>query len=236
MELTILIPCYNEEDSIKECVLTSLEVLKKNKIKGEVLVIDNNCTDSSASLARSAGARVVEEKVAGYGAAINRGNKEAKGKYIIMADADMSYDFNYAVEFLEFLNNGYDMVIGNRFTGKMDKHAMSFSHKYIGNPFLSFIGRKLFNIKVGDFHCGLRGYSKEKMLSLNLESTGMELASEMVIKATEAKLNIKEIPIDFKKDHRINTTSKLHTFKDAYRHLKLMIDYYKEKRKNERKN
>lgn len=236
MELTILIPCYNEEDSIGECVRTSLEVLKKYNIKGEVLVVDNNCTDNSAKIAKEAGARVVEEKVAGYGAAINCGNKNAKGKYIIMADADMSYDFNYSKAFLDYLNNGYDMVIGNRFTGHMDKNAMSFSHKYIGNPILSYIGRKLFNIEVGDFHCGLRGYSKDAMLSLNLESTGMELASEMVIKATQANLKIKEIPIDFKKDHRVNTTSKLHTFKDAYRHLKLMIDHYRKTKKNEKNN
>lgn len=233
MELTILIPCYNEEDSIEECVKTSLDVLRKNKIKGEVLVIDNNSTDKSNSLAKRAGARVVVEKNRGYGAALRRGNKEALGKYIVMADADMSYDFNYAPTFLEYLKQDYDMVIGNRFNKNMERNAMSFSHKYIGNPLLSFIGRKLFNIKVKDFHCGLRGYSKEKIIELNLESDGMELASEMVIKATQNNFKIKEIPINFKKDTRCNTTSKLHTFKDGYRHLKLMIDY-KRGRKNEK--
>ncbi len=226
MDLTIVMPCYNEEDTIYECVMIAINAMKKNKIKGEVLVVDNNCTDNSAKLAKMAGARVIEEKKQGYGAAINCGNNNANGKYIIMADCDCSYDFDYIGEFFEYLNNGYDMVIGNRFTGNMDKNAMSFTHKYIGNPVLSFIGRKLFKIKVGDFHCGLRGYSKEKILSLNLESDGMEYASEMVIKATKARFKIKEIPIDYKKDHRVNTNSKLRTIRDGYRHLKLMLQIY----------
>lgn len=231
MELTIVMPCYNEEDTIYECVCTALDAIKKNKIKGEVLVVDNNCTDNSVKLAKKAGARVVHEHVKGYGAAINCGNKNAKGKYIIMADCDCSYDFGYAKEFLDYLENGYDMVIGNRFTGNMDKNAMSFSHKYIGNPVLSFIGRKLFKITVGDFHCGLRGYSKDKILSLNLKTSGMEYASEMVIRATEDNFKIKEIPIDYKKDHRVNTDSKLRTFKDGYRHLKLMLQMYRNRKK-----
>lgn len=229
MELTILIPCKNEEETIGNCIDIAKGFLEKNKINGEVLVIDNNSTDKSNKIAKKHGARVIKEKNKGYGNALICGNNNAKGKYVIMGDADCSYDFSNIMPFLEKLREGYDLVMGNRFTGKIEKDAMSFSHKYIGNPILSGIGKKLFKIKIGDFHCGLRGYNTEKMKNLNLKTPGMEYASEMVIKASKQNFKITEVPITLYKDKRVNQTSHLNSFKDGYAHLKLMISLYRKK-------
>lgn len=223
IELTILIPCYNERDTIQECVLKAKKFFRKYKVQGEVLVIDNNSTDNSYALAKSAGARVIIEEKRGYGNALKRGNEEAKGKYIIMGDADCSYDFLASYPFLEELRQGKDIVIGNRFAYPMEKGAMKFLHKYIGNPILSFIGRKLFQITVQDFHCGLRGYSKAKINALNLECNGMDYASEMIIKAKLNHYQFGEIGIKLYKDKRQETKSHLKTFQDGWLHLKLMI-------------
>lgn len=224
ISLTILIPCFNEEDTIAECIATSLKFLKDNKINGEVLVIDNNSTDNSFKIAQKTKARVILELKRGYGNALRRGIKEAKGKFIIMLDADCSYDIYECAPFLEKLNHGYDLIVGNRFLGGIETGAMSFSHKYVGNPILSFIGKKIFKVKLNDFHCGLRGFNKEKMASIIWEGEGMEFATEMIIKCQKNKLNMCEIPIKLHKDKRINTKSKLKTFRDGWRHLRIMIN------------
>lgn len=229
LELTILIPCLNEEETIGDCVKCGIEFLNKNNVYGEVLVIDNNSNDQSLKIARKSGARVIKEKNRGYGSALIRGIKEAKGKYIIMGDADGSYDFSICMSFLELLRKDYDLVMGNRFLGGIEKDAMPLLHKYIGNPLLSFIGRKLFHIEVGDFHCGLRGFNGEKFKNLDLSCTGMDFASEMVIKAKLNNCKITEIPIILHKDKRINTVSHLSSFKDGMLHLKIIFRLYKDK-------
>lgn len=225
--LSILIPCLNEEETIEQTVRKAKTFLDENNILGEVLVVDNDSSDNSETLAIKAGARVVKEKNRGYGNALKCGNLNAKGKYIIMGDADGSYDFSNLNPFIEKLESGADLVIGNRFATKMEKNAMSFSHKYIGNPFLSFIGRKMFDIEVKDFHCGLRGYRKDKILKLDLQTNGMDYASEMIIRAKLEKYTIKEVPITLYKDGRINTRSHLNSFKDGMLHLKTMFRLYK---------
>ena len=234
VKLTVLIPCLNEEETIEECITKSLKMLNNSKIDGEVLVIDNYSTDKSYSIAKKSGARVIKEKNKGYGNALKRGIKEARGEYIIMGDADCSYDFDMCPLFLEKLEEGYDIVMGNRFKGGIEKGAMPFSHKYIGNPILSFIGKVLFNVKIGDFHCGLRGFNKEKIELLNLESTGMEFASEMICKSALEKYSFYEIPITLYKDKRVNTTSHLSSIKDGLRHLKLMLNIRFKGRKHEK--
>ena len=228
IDITILIPCYNEEETITKCINNAFSFLRENKFNGEVLVVDNNSTDNSYKLAKKAKARVIKEKVQGYGAALISGTKKAHGKYIIMGDADCSYDLKECLPFIKKLDIGYDLIIGNRFKGGIEKGAMSFSHRYIGNPFLSFLGKKMFKIKINDFHCGLRGYKKDKILDLNLSCTGMEYASEMIIKSSINKLKIDEIPIVLHKDERVKTRSKLNTFRDGIRHLKLMLKLHKD--------
>ena len=223
LRLTVLIPCLNEEETIEKCIKKSLTMLKKNKIDGEVLVVDNGSTDNSYKLAKKAGARVVKEEKKGYGNALITGINQSYGKYVIMGDADCSYDFDLCPLFLEKLEENYDIVIGNRFKGGIEKGAMPFSHKYIGNPSLSFVGRVLYKTKVKDFHCGLRGFDKEKIISLNLQSPGMEFASEMICKGALNNYSFYEIPIKLYKDERIETRSHLSNFRDGFRHLKLMF-------------
>ena len=227
IELTILIPCLNEEDTIEKCVNIAFSFLKNNNINGEVLVIDNNSIDNSYKIACKSGARVIKEKERGYGCALIRGINEAKGKYILMGDADCSYDFSAAYPFIEKLREGYDMVVGNRFKGGINKGAMPFLHKYVGNPFLSFIGKTLFKIEIGDFHCGLRSFNVKKIKSLNLSCCGMDFASEMIIKAKNNNLNITEVPIILYKDERVSCVSHLDTFKDGFLHLNTMIRLYR---------
>lgn len=223
--LTILMPCLNEETTVGKCVKDSLNFLTKNKINGEVLIIDNNSTDNSYKVAKNAGARVVKEKIRGYGSALRRGINEAYGNYIIMFDADCSYDLSDLPELYNKLNEGYDFVIGNRFAGVIEKGAMPFFNKYLGNPILSFMGRVLYNNhSIKDYHCGLRGFSKEKMISLNLESNGMELASEMVLKVIKNNFKVIEIPTNLFKDGR-KGASHLRPVRDGLRHIKCMIKY-----------
>ena len=222
MELTILMPCLNEEGTLATCIRKAKQFISDFKIEGEILISDNGSTDGSCDIALSEGVRLVTIDIKGYGSALISGTNHARGKYIIMGDADDSYDFTGIFPFLEKLREGYDLVIGNRFAGGIEKGAMSWSHKYIGNPFLSFVGRFFFHSKIKDFHCGLRGYKRDSILALNLQSTGMEYASEMVVKAELNGLKIVEVPTSLKKDGR-NRPSHLRSFYDGWRHLRFLL-------------
>ena len=224
MELTILMPCLNEEETIAVCIKKAMGFLQESHIDGEVLIADNGSTDKSIQIAESLGTRVVNVSTRGYGAALIAGTKAAKGTYVIMGDADDSYDFENLMPFVIKLREGYDLVMGNRFRGGIEKGAMPWSHRYIGNPVLSFIGRKFFHSSIGDFHCGLRGYNRERILALNLHTTGMEYASEMVVSAELAHYKICEVPTTLKKDGR-SRAPHLRSFRDGWRHLKFLLMY-----------
>lgn len=221
IKITILLPVLNEEKTLPKCIEKIKKFIEKNNITSEILIADNNSTDNSKKIAIELGARVIEVQEKGYGNTLIHGIKEAKGKYIIMADADDSYDLENLEPFIEKFNEGYEFVMGNRFKGGIEKGAMPFLHK-IGVPFLSLIGRMVCHSKIGDFHCGIRGFNKEKIIQLKLECTGMEFASEMIVKAEKQKLKITEIPTTLKKDGR-NRKSHLKTFRDGWKHLKYLI-------------
>lgn len=224
MELTILMPCLNEAETLEICIKKALQFLKTNYIEGEVIIADNGSTDGSQLLAKNAGARVVDIPLKGYGSALIGGIESAKGKYIIMGDSDDSYDFSKLEFYLEDLRNGSDLVMGNRFKGGIKPGAMPFLHKYLGNPVLSFIGRLFFKSPIGDFHCGLRGFAKESALKMNLKCTGMEFASEMVVKATLLNFKISEVPTILYPDGR-SRPPHLRTWRDGWRHLRFLFMY-----------
>ena len=186
VELTILMPCLNEAETIEVCVRKARGFIEQSGVQGEVLIADNGSTDGSQALATAAGARVVQVPERGYGAALLGGIRAASGRYVVMGDADDSYDFSRLGPYMEKLRSGADLVMGNRFKGGIEKGAMPFLHRYLGNPVLSFLGRLFFKIDIGDFHCGLRGFNRERILALNLVTPGMEFASEMVVKSAIA--------------------------------------------------
>ena len=222
IELTILIPALNEEETIGICIEKAKSFIKDNNIEAEILIANNNSTDRTEEIAKNLGARVINIETKGYGAALIEGTKNAKGKYIIMGDADDSYNFLEINTFLKELKNGYDFVIGNRLKGKIEKGAMPVLHRYIGTPILSFLISKKYKTKIGDINCGLRGYNKEKVQNLNCNCTGMEYASEMIIKAVKNNLKIEEISINFYKDKR-KRKPHLNTIRDGIRHLKIIL-------------
>ena len=222
MELTILIPCLNEEKSIGICIKKAKKYLEEHNIEGEVLVSDNGSIDKSIEISKTLGARVINTTQKGYGAALINGINNAKGKYIIMGDADDSYDFSNLGLFIDKLREGYELVMGNRFWGGIEKGAMPWSHKYIGNPILSLIGRVLYFSKIRDWHCGLRAFNKDSIKSLNLKSPGMEFASEMVIKSQKSKLKTTEVPTKLYKDKR-GRKPHLRSIPDGLRHLKILL-------------
>lgn len=222
IELSIVIPCLNEKDTIGVCVRKARTFLNRRDVSGEVVVANNMSDDGSDEIARNAGARVVDVKTKGYGAALQGGIKAARGRYVIMADGDESYDFLGLDPFLDKLRDGADMVIGNRFAGGIDRGAMPWHHKYIGNPVLSGIGRLFFQSKVKDFHCGLRGFSKAAYESLDMQTTGMEFASEMVVKAALLNMKIVEVPTTLAPDGRSGKPH-LRSFRDGWRHLRFLL-------------
>lgn len=222
IELTILMPCLNEAETLEVCINKAKTFLKNSGVVGEVLIADNGSTDGSVEIAKKCGARVEHVPVKGYGAALIGGCKAAKGKYVIMGDADDSYDFLNLMPFVEKLREGYELVMGNRFRGEIAKGAMPPLHRYLGNPVLSFIGRLFFPSEIGDFHCGLRGYEREAMLKLDLHTTGMEYASEMVVKATMYGLKMTEVPTTLSPDGR-SRAPHLRSFRDGWRHLKFLL-------------
>lgn len=222
IELTILMPCLNEAETLAVCIDKARGFLERSGVVGEVLIADNGSNDGSQLIAEEHGARVVAIPERGYGAALIGGIQAARGRFVIMGDADDSYDFENLDLMVEKLREGEDLVMGNRFKGGIKKGAMPFLHKYLGNPVLSFLGRLLFRIPVGDFHCGLRGFSREAMLKLRLKSTGMEFASEMVVKSALHQLKLAEVPTILSKDGR-SRPPHLKTWRDGWRHLKFLL-------------
>lgn len=224
MEVTILMPALDEAETIEICVRKAKKFLKEHAVQGEVLVSDNGSTDETREIARRNGARVVDATTKGYGAALIEGIKSARGRFIIMGDADDSYDFSDLMPFVSELRKGAELVMGNRFRGGIAKNAMPPLHRYLGNPVLSMIGRVFFRTPAKDFHCGLRGFSREAIISLNLNSTGMEFASEMVLKASIFGLKVVEVPTVLNPDGR-SRPPHLRSWRDGWRHLKLLLSF-----------
>ncbi len=222
LELTVLMPCLNEAQTVGRCVAKARAYLERAGIAGEVLIADNGSTDGSRELAVAAGARVVPVGRKGYGAALSGGIHAARGRYVIMGDADDSYDFTNLGAFVARLRDGYALVMGNRFTGGIRPGAMPTLNRYLGNPVLSFVGRWLFAAPVGDFHCGIRGFERRAILDLDLRASGMEFASEMVVKATLAGLRITEVPTTLSPDGR-GRPPHLRPWRDGWRHLRFML-------------
>jgi glycosyltransferase involved in cell wall biosynthesis len=215
-------PCLNERETLGNCIRKAKSFIENNKIEGEVLVSDNGSTDGSQETAINNGAKLVQAKQKGYGAALREGIDNAGGTYIIMGDSDESYDFSNLEPFVNELRKGCDLVIGNRFSGGIAKGAMPFLHKYLGNPILSFLGRLFFHIKIRDFHCGLRGLTKKAYNEMNLNTSGMEFASEMIVKASLLGMKIVEVPTTLSQDGR-SRHPHLRTWHDGWRHLRFLL-------------
>ena len=224
VQLSVIMPCLNEAETLGICIDKAMKWIKDNNVAGEVVIGDNGSTDGSQAIATSKGARVIAVPQKGYGSALMGAIKASKGKYVIMADSDDSYDFSNLTPFYEKLTAGYDLVMGNRFKGGIKPGAMPFLHRYLGNPVLSFIGRLFFNCPAGDFHCGLRGFRQDIVQVLDLRTTGMEFASEMVVKATIFGLKIAEVPTTLSPDGR-SRPPHLRTWRDGWRHLRFLLIY-----------
>ena len=222
VELTILMPCLNEAETIGRCVGKARAFLAQSGVAGEVLIADNGSTDGSQAIAESLGARVVPIAARGYGNALIGGIQTACGRFVIMGDSDDSYDFSALGGFIEKLRAGYQLVMGNRFQGGILPGAMPPLHRYVGNPILTTIGRLFFRSPCGDFHCGLRGFDRDAILALDLQAPGMEFASEMVVKATTNKLRITEVPTTLAPDGR-SRPPHLHSWRDGWRHLRFLL-------------
>lgn len=224
VELSIVMPCLNEAETIGTCIRKAQSFLVRSGVAGEVIIGDNGSTDGSQKIATDLGARVIPIPLRGYGAALYGAIDAACGEYCIMADSDDSYDLENLEGFLAKLREGYDLVMGNRFTGGVLPGAMPWKNHYIGNPILSFIGRLFFGQDVGDFHCGIRGFSKSAFRSMDLRTTGMEFASEMVVKAEIKRMKITEVPTVLSPDGR-SRPPHLRPYRDGWRHLRFMLMY-----------
>ena len=218
IDLTILMPCLNEEDNIAYSVDEAQKYLRERNIEGEILVVDNASTDRSADIAGEHGARVVFERRPGYGMALRRGLKEARGSVIIFGDCDSTYDFgNLDALYLPLIQNQYDFITGDRFAGLMEDGAMSWSHR-MGVPFLSWCGRVRFKVNIHDFHCGIRGIRKDALKKCRFRTSGMEFATEMIAEAKRKNLRIGEVPVPLRKARK-EREEKLRTIRDGFRHL-----------------
>jgi hypothetical protein len=215
-------PCLNEAETLAACIEKASRFLSANGIRGEIVIADNGSSDGSREIAESYRVRIIDVSTKGYGAALAAGIKAARGQYVVMGDADDSYDFTALMPFLEDLRAGSDVVMGDRFKGGIDPGAMPFLHRYLGNPVLSFVGRLFFNLDCRDFHCGLRGFSREAINRLGLKTTGMEFASEMLVRAGLAKLKITSVPTRLAKDGR-SRPPHLRTWRDGWRHLRFLL-------------
>lgn len=221
IELTILMPCLNEEANIVASIIAAQSFLTKHNIIGEILICDNGSTDNSPALAKESGARVVYEENPGYGNALRKGIEEALGEYIIMGDCDTTYDFTNLMPFLMQLRDGADFVIGNRFKGGIAKGAMPFSHKYIGVPVLSLLGRIRYNVEIKDFHCGLRGFRSCIAKEISFTSTGMEFATELIARFNKEKAKIVEVPTTLSVS-KAPRKPHLKSIRDGIRHIIFM--------------
>lgn len=224
IELSVVMPCLNERLTLAVCIERAMRTLDEHGIRGEVVIGDNGSTDGSQEIARSLGARVVDVPERGYGAALLGAFAAARGRYVLMGDSDASYDFGEIPRFLEKLRQGHQLVMGNRFKGVIKPGAMPWKNKHIGNPVLSGIGRLFFRIPIGDFHCGIRAFDKEAVATLDLRSTGMELASEMVVKAQLHGLRLTEVPATLSPDGR-DRPPHLRPWRDGWRHLRFLLLY-----------
>jgi glycosyltransferase involved in cell wall biosynthesis len=224
LELSVVMPCLNESLTVGKCIKKARETMELLGIRGEVIIADNGSTDGSQEIAMNLGARVVPVRTRGYGSALRGGIAAAHGQYVIMGDADDSYDFTALEVFVTKLREGYDLVMGNRFHGGIVPGAMPFLHRYLGNPGLSWLGRLFFDCPVGDFQCGLRGFNKASIDKLELHTTGMEFSTEMVVKATLCKLQIAEVPTQLSPDGR-DRPPHLRTWRDGWRYLRFMLIY-----------
>ena len=224
IELSIVMPCLNEAETIANCVNKAKQFLTENQINGEVIIGDNGSTDGSQAIAKQLGAIVVDVKNKGYGNASRGAIDAARGKYVITADTDDSHDLLNLNPFLQKLNEGYDLVMGNRFKGSKQKKAMPFLHRYVGNPALTFVGNLFFKTNVGDFHCGLRGFTKDAYNKMELSTSGMEFASEIVVKASMLKMKICEVPTTVFPSGR-SRKPHLRSFPDGWRHLRFLLLY-----------
>src|SRR6185503_18557169 len=224
LELSIIMPCLNEAETVGICIEKAQRCLVALGVSGEVLIADNGSTDGSDQIACQRGARVVHVETRGYGSALMGGIAAARGKFIIMGDADDSYDFTALAPFIEKLHEGYDLVLGNRFKGGIRLKAMPALHRFLGNPVLSGIGRLFFRSPCKDFHCGLRGFSKAAITALDLRTTGMEFASEMIVKATLRKFKIAEVPTSLSRSGRTRR-SHIRSWRDGWRHLRFLLLY-----------
>jgi glycosyltransferase involved in cell wall biosynthesis len=218
--VSIVMPCLNERPTVEICVRKGLAWLEKSGMQGEVLLVDNGSTDGSPELAAAAGARVVHEATRGYGAALRRGFAEAKGDWLVMGDCDDTYEFGELDSLMEPLYEGADLSIGNRFAGGIAPGAMTWSHRYIGTPAISFLLRMFTGLKVGDSQCGLRAFTRDALDRLDLRTNGMELASEMILKAARRNLVVAERPVPYAE--RLGE-AKLNTFRDGWRHLRFLM-------------
>lgn len=215
-------PCLNEAETLAACITKARSFLDRSGITGEVVIADNGSTDGSQQIARELGARIVDVAARGYGAALAAGIDNARGKFVVMGDSDDSYDFSGLDAFIAKLRDGFELVMGNRFKGGIAPGAMPPLHRYLGNPVLSTIGRMFFSTSVGDFHCGLRGFDRKAIQGLHLRTTGMEFASEMVVKASLAKLRIAEVPTTLSPDGR-SRPPHLRSWRDGWRHLRFLL-------------
>lgn len=224
LDVSVVMPCLNESLTLGSCVQKALDTIRRLGVRGEVVVADNGSTDGSQSIAESLGGRVVPIETRGYGSALRGGIAAARGRYVVMGDSDDSYDFTQLGDFISKLDEGYDLVMGNRFLGGIRPGAMPFLHRFLGNPGLSWLGRLFFHCPVGDFQCGLRGFRKDAIESLDLRTTGMEFSTEMVVKATLFKLRIAEIPTVLSPDGR-DRPPHLRTWRDGWRYLRFLLLY-----------
>jgi hypothetical protein len=223
VEVTVLLPCLDEAETVGTCVEKARRSLQDLGVDGEVLVSDNGSRDGSQEIARRSGARLISARERGYGAALLAGIEDARGRYVIMADADDSYDLADLGPFVGALREGHDVVMGNRFRGGIAKGAMPWLHRYLGNPVLSWLGRRLFGLKeVGDFHCGIRGFDRKRVLALGLSMPGMEFASELIVRSALAGYDITEVPTTLSPDGRTRP-SHLRTWRDGWRHLRFLL-------------
>jgi glycosyltransferase involved in cell wall biosynthesis len=224
VEVSVVMPCLNEAETVRSCVEKALNTFQAANICGEVIVADNGSRDGSQQIAAQAGARVVDVEEKGYGSALRGGIASARGKFVIMGDADESYDFSHIPRFLDELRRGSDLVMGNRFRGGIADGAMPFLHRYLGNPVLTGLGRIFFQAPCGDFHCGLRGFKKSAYQEMALHTTGMEFASEMIVKASLLGMRISEVPTTLSPDGR-HRPPHLRTWRDGWRHLRFLLLY-----------